>query len=57
MIENACAVICFIYSAACAVLTWFYMAEREVGAMYLVTVFGLVIMLVAGYVLVTRHIL
>ena len=57
MFENACAFVCFIYRAAAAILTGFYMMEGEVGAMYLVTAFGLIIMLVAGYVLVTKHIL
>lgn len=53
--ENGCAFVCFIFSAACAFLTAFYMMEGEVGAMALVTVFGLIIMLVSGYVLVTKN--
>lgn len=55
--ENGCAFVCFIFSAACAFLTAFYMMEGEVGAMALVTVFGLIIMLVSACALMNKNFL
>lgn len=55
MIENGCAFLCFIFSAICAFLTAFYMMEGDVDVMVLVTIFGLLIALLSGYMLVRKH--
>ena len=57
MIENGCAFMAFIFSLCCAVLTAFFMAEGEVSAMYLVTVFGLIIMLVSICALISKNLM
>lgn len=55
MVENGCAFVCFIFSAICAFLTAFCMMEGEVGAMALVTVFGLIIMVVSACALMNKN--
>lgn len=55
MNEQACAVVCFLFSAICAVLFWSAAQFEDQGSMILGMVFSIVVTLLSGYVVICRY--
>ena len=51
MPEEACALVCFLMSMICAVLSWYSLIEGEMDYMVPVIVFGAISIAVATYAL------
>ena len=55
MNEQAAAVVCFLFSAICAVLFWSAAQFEDQGSMILGMVFSIVVTLLSGYVVICRY--
>ena len=56
MNENGCAFVCFILTMICSVLSWFSMSTGSREAMIVTFWFGLVIVLLSGFVIVCKYV-
>ena len=55
MNEQACTVVCFLFSAICAALFWSAAKFEDQGSMILGMVFSIVVALLSGYVMIYRY--
>ena len=55
MNEQACTVVCVIFSAICAGLFWAAAKYDDQGAMIIGMVFSIVVTLMSGYVMICRY--
>ena len=55
MSEEACAFVCGILSAICAILSWYAMREGEWQCMIVTVFFAAIVDLLAGYALAHRY--
>jgi hypothetical protein len=55
MNEQACTVVCFLFSAICAALFWSAAKFEDQGSMILGMVFSIVVAVLSGYVVICRY--
>ena len=55
MNEQACTVVCFLFSIICAVLFWSAVEFDDQGSMVLGMVFSIVVTLLSSYVVICRY--
>ena len=55
MNEQACTVVCVIFSLICAGLFWSAAKYNDQGSMFLGMVFSVVVALLSGYVVICRY--
>ena len=55
MNEQACAFVCAIFSAICAILYGYYAKQADWGAMIVGSCFAAIVVLLAAYVLMMRY--
>lgn len=55
MNEQACTVVCFLFSAICVGLFWAAAKYDDQSAMILGMVFSIVVALLSGYVVICRY--
>lgn len=55
MNEQACTVVCFLFSAICAALFWSAAKFEDQGVMILGMVFSIVVAVLSGYVVICRY--
>ena len=55
MNEQACTVVCFLFSAICVGLFWAAAKYNDQGSMLLGMVFSIVVALLSGYVVICRY--
>ena len=55
MNEQACTVVCFIFSIICAALFWNAARYNDQGSMIVGMVFSIVVTLLSGYVMICRY--
>ena len=55
MNEQACTVVCFLFSAICVGLFWAAAKFEDQGSMILGMVFSIVVAVLSGYVVICRY--
>lgn len=56
MNERACAYVCFILAAICAILSWYSMTTGSKTVMPLICFFAVTVVLLSGFVIVCKYV-